>query len=69
VDALHELANQNPQAASESILGMSFDEVLSRFGRPTTIQPTRWWYCAVGHSGFNLNFVNGFVGGMSNLHQ
>ena len=67
VDGLCRLASQDASAAKETILGLSYEEVLTRFGRPTDIQPAKWWYSAPGHSGFNLNFVNGYVGGISIL--
>jgi hypothetical protein len=67
VNGLCRLASQDAGAAKETILGLSYEQVLTRFGRPTDIQPAKWWYSALGHSGFNLNFVNGYVGGISIL--
>jgi hypothetical protein len=60
-----ELYKADELAARESVLGRSYDEVLTRFGMPSTIEPTEWRYQHRGSScWFQLDFVNGFVGGV-----
>jgi len=63
VEALMNWLVQDDRAARESIVGQSYDEVLARFGRPSTIQPKKWWYMG-NPSGRTLTFefVNGYVG-------
>lgn len=58
------LFDADQEAARQSVIGKSYDEILTRFGRPTEILAKRWWYRGQreGDCTFLLDFVNGFVG-------
>jgi len=47
------------------MVGQSYDELLMRFGRPSRIEPTKWWYKGgPSHVGLWFEMVNGYVGGL-----
>lgn len=65
VKSFIDTCNADLEAARASVLGHSYGEVLSRFGRPTIIQATKWSYMGKqAGGGFWLEFVNGYVGGL-----
>jgi len=51
----------------ESLVGKSYDEILSRFGLPSEMGPTKWYYVQPGSGGFRLEFVNGYVGSVASF--